>query len=149
MDSCDTDGIRSSRARAILGPVFELTVTSSFSAAHALVIKGVREPVHGHDWNVEVVVEGDTLDEDGLLCDFHHLEAGLERTLAPFRTANLNDDPAFSEENPSAEVVARHVGRRLLPELPQGVRLARVSVTEAPGCKAAWIPRSRSEETVR
>lgn len=120
--------------------VFELTIATTFSAAHALVIRGEREPVHGHDWHVEAVVQGHTLDEDGLLCDFHMLEAALNEIVSPFQTADLNASPAFAGMNASAEHVARHIGEELVARLPQGVRLQRVSVTEAPGCRAGWIP---------
>lgn len=139
-ETSNTNTVMGALVRAILEDVFELTISSSFSAAHALVIQGVREPVHGHDWQVEVLVGGVDLDEDGMLCDFHELEGRLAGIIAPFQTANLNDDPAFSSINPSAESVARHIGERFLIDLPAAVRLLRVSVTEAPGCKAAWIP---------
>ncbi|MCH2145558.1 MAG: 6-carboxytetrahydropterin synthase [Phycisphaerales bacterium] len=125
--------------------VFELTLSSSFSAAHALVIKGVREPVHGHDWQVEATFRGDSLDEDGLLLDFHALEADLEAVIGPFRTSDLNASPAFRDLNPSAEEVARLIGRQLLDRLPGHVSLARISVTEAPGCKAAWLPEGHGD----
>ena len=120
--------------------VYELTVSTTFSAAHALLIQGVREPVHGHDWQVRATVEGDVLDEDGLLCDFHRLEADLEEIVAPFRTADLNDSEAFAGCNASAEAVARHIGEALATRLPEGVRMRRLSVTEAPGCRAGWVP---------
>ena len=119
--------------------MFRLSINSSFSAAHALSIQGVREPVHGHDWQVQAVVEGPRLDSDGLLCDFHDLEALLAEILAPFQTANLNDAEAFAESNPSAEVVAQHIGDRLASALPAHVRPVQVSVTEAPGCMATWM----------
>lgn len=124
--------------------MFELTLTTTFSAAHALLIRGVREPVHGHDWRVEASFSGPELDEDGMLCDFHDLEARLEAVIAPFRTADLNAAEAFRDQNPSAEVVARHIGTSLLASLPDGVMLDRVSVTEAPGCRAAWRPQNGS-----
>jgi hypothetical protein len=45
--------------------------------------------------------------------------------------------------NPSAEEVARYIGRALAGSLPESVTLQRLSVTEAPGCKAAWIPEGK------
>ncbi len=126
--------------RAILAWVFELTISTTFSAAHALEIQGVREPVHGHDWHVEASILGAELDQDGLLCDFHVLEDRLEAIVAPFQTADLNAAEAFGGQNPSAEVVAHHIGTRLAEELPEGIQLRRLSVTEAPNCKAAWLP---------
>ena len=49
--------------------MFELSVEREFCAAHALVINGRREPVHGHNWKVQVVVGGEGLDHNDLLCD--------------------------------------------------------------------------------
>ena len=120
--------------------MYQLSVKTSFSAAHALVLAGEREQVHGHDWHLTVLVESPVLDEDGLVCDFHALESALERIVAPFRNSDLNASSAFSTKNPSAENVVEFIGRALIPELPSGVRLARSSVTEAPGCVAHWIP---------
>ena len=112
------------------------------------MLAGAREQVHGHDWQLTVLVEGAALDEDGLLCDFHALEAMVERIVTPFRNADLNAVEAFSDMNPSAENVVEFIGRSLIMELPDGIRLARVSVTEAPGCVAHWIPDQEGERRV-
>lgn len=125
--------------------MYQLSVKTSFSAAHALLLRGEREQVHGHDWHLKVLVEGALLDEDGLLCDFHALESSVDQIVAPFRNADLNASEAFSMKNPSAENLVAFIGRALLPKLPSGVRLARISVTEAPGCVAHWIPDDENE----
>ncbi len=122
--------------------MFQLDIEDSFSAAHSLIIAGERESVHGHDWKVFVTVQGEELDGDGLLCDFHHLESLLAEIIAPFRTADLNACREFAGVNPSAENVARHIAERIRGGLPSAVSLARVSVTEAPGCTATWLPGS-------
>jgi 6-pyruvoyltetrahydropterin/6-carboxytetrahydropterin synthase len=120
--------------------MFELTVERIFSAAHAILIGGVREPVHGHDWRVRVTVAGPTLDDEQLLCDFHALEDGLDRVIAPFRNADLNRTPPFDRLNPTAEAVARHIAEAVAADLPAGVRLTAVALTEAPGCEAVYRP---------
>ncbi|MCC6907620.1 MAG: 6-carboxytetrahydropterin synthase [Phycisphaerales bacterium] len=119
--------------------MFQLSVKRVFSAAHALTLGGAAEPLHGHDWRVTVIVAGDRLDADGLLCDFHALEEVIDAVIAPFQNANLNDAEAFRGRNASAERVAQHIAERLRPGLPAGVRLDRVSVTEAPGCEATFV----------
>jgi 6-pyruvoyltetrahydropterin/6-carboxytetrahydropterin synthase len=126
-------------------PRYELTLRTEFCAAHAIVMKGEREPVHGHNWKVTVVVGGDELDGDGLLCDFHAVERELARIIAPFENADLNATPPFDEINPTAERVAQHIGQSLASALPPGVELMRASVTEAPGCEASFIPLSPRE----
>ncbi len=120
--------------------VYQLRIERQFCAAHALQIKGVREPTHGHNWRVRVIVTGAALDEDGLLCDFHLLEAKLDAILAPLHNADLNGTPPFDRVNPTAEHVARHIAVSMEPHLPRGVRLASASVTEAPGCEASYVP---------
>lgn len=120
--------------------MFELTVTREFCAAHTITIKGWREPVHGHNWRVTVAVGGPQLDEDGLLCDFHLIEQHVDGILKPLTNVDLNATPPFDQLNPTAENVAKHIGDALIPHLPAGVSLAYVSVTEAPGCCAKYIP---------
>lgn len=120
--------------------MFELSVEREFCAAHAIVVRGEREPVHGHNWHVRVEIAGEALDEDGLLCDFHEIERQLDRILTPFHNRDLNATPPFDTLNPTAEHVAMHLARSLAPQLPPGVMLRRVSVSEAPGCRATYVP---------
>lgn len=126
--------------------MFEITVRRSFSAAHAIVMRGVRERIHGHNWMVTVAVAGGALDADGLLCDFHALEGTLDDVLAPFRDRSLNDVQPFDRVNPTAENVAEYVALELAQRLPPGIRVTRVDVEEAPGCVAAYVaPRGAPE----
>src|SRR5205823_5077536 len=97
--------------------MFELTVDTEFSAAHALVIAGTREPVHGHNWRVTATIAGTKLDQDGLLCDFHSVEAALNEVIAPFCNQDLNQTRPFTDINPSAENVARHIATELQTRL--------------------------------
>jgi 6-pyruvoyltetrahydropterin/6-carboxytetrahydropterin synthase len=125
------------------GGMFQISVHAEFCAAHALVIGGQRETLHGHNWRVTAVVAGETLDNDGLLCDFHTLEDTLKQIIEPFQNANLNETPEFGRLNPSAENVARHIAERLHEALDEALAphaaVERVSVTEAPGCVATFI----------
>lgn len=108
------------------------------------MISGVRETTHGHNWRVEVVIRGTTLDPDGLLCDFHTVEAMLEQVIEPFQNADLNRVDPFKTLNPSAENVAKHIAVSLAELLDSSLaphaKVGGVSVTEAPGCKALYIP---------
>ncbi len=125
-------------------PVFRLRVQSEFCAAHALVIGGEREPLHGHNWRVEAVVEGSKLGPDGLLCDFHAVEGALAGVIEPLHNADLDDVEPLRGLNPTAELVARVICeglvRALEGRLPPGARVTAVSVTEAPGCRAEYLP---------
>jgi len=97
--------------------MFEISVSSRFSAAHAISIAGAREPLHGHDWHVTVVAAGPTLDADGLLCDFHTIESALRAITEQFHNNNLNDVGPFPTINPTAENVARRIGEILVSDL--------------------------------
>ncbi len=128
--------------------MFELSVQTEFSAAHALLIRGVREPVHGHNWHVTVTLAGRTLDPDGLLVDFHAVQRCLAEIVAPWKDRDLNAARAFERVNPSAENVARHIGdelaRRLEGIAPPEVQVRAVRVTEATGCAATYRPSSHA-----
>lgn len=125
--------------------MFEIAVEITFTAAHALTIAGLREPVHNHEWRVRAVLAGDDLDDDGLVCDFHELEAALRAIVAPWRDRCLNDVEPFRRVNPSAERVAERIAEELRHWLAESTqvraRVARVAVAEAPGCEAICIPR--------
>jgi 6-pyruvoyltetrahydropterin/6-carboxytetrahydropterin synthase len=122
--------------------MFSLTVNAEFCAAHALVIAGQREVIHGHNFRVTACIEGNTLDGDGLLCDFHTVESFLHEIIHPFINANLNATPPFDTLNPSAENLAKHLAdelhSRLGESLAPAARVSWVSISEAPGCIATY-----------
>ena len=121
--------------------MYELTIESRFSAAHAILIDGEPEPIHGHDWKVRVTLAGDTLDENGLLCDFHTVEEMVEEITGRFHNRHLNELAPFCDGvNPTAELVAKHIADRVLGSLPEDVRLKHVQVTEAPKCTITYKP---------
>jgi 6-pyruvoyltetrahydropterin/6-carboxytetrahydropterin synthase len=125
--------------------MFQISVAREFCAAHALVIRGLREPVHGHNFHLTVTLQGDRLDADGLLLDFHALERLLDEILHPLTNADLNAAPGLA--NPTAELVAKHIADRVVAGLPAIApagaplpRLASVRLTEAPGCAVVYLP---------
>ncbi len=120
--------------------MFELEVGTRFSAAHAVSVGGVMEELHGHDWGVRVLIRGPRLDHEDLLVDFHLVEKALEAAVAPYRGRTMNGTPPFDRCHPTAERLAEHVARTLAPAIPEGCTLAAVSVEEAPGCIARYLP---------
>jgi len=123
--------------------VFELSIETEFCAAHAIVLGGVREAVHGHNFRVTVTVGGPELDGEGLLCDFHAVQAALHPIISRLNNTSLNEVDPFDRVNPTAERVAWHIGEGLKaavePVLPRGVRVRSVRVTESPGCAATYF----------
>jgi 6-pyruvoyltetrahydropterin/6-carboxytetrahydropterin synthase len=121
--------------------VFEVAYQTTFCSMHQLREDGRPiEPPHGHDWRVEAVASGDRLDGLGVVIDFERLKHAVGEVAARFHYKDMNADPAFQGQSPSAEVVARfffHEVRRGLGE--EGRLLRRVQVWEAPGCSATYL----------
>jgi 6-pyruvoyltetrahydropterin/6-carboxytetrahydropterin synthase len=119
--------------------MYRLNVFDYFSSAHQL--KGYRgrcEAVHGHNWKVEAEVQGDVIDDVGLLMDFKHLKSILKDVIDRLDHVMLNDLEEFRNVNPSSELIARHIYRRLRTALPPGITLASVVVWESENAKAIY-----------
>lgn len=121
--------------------MYEVRVESRFSAAHALRGYGGNcERLHGHNWNVEVRLAAEGLDEQGLAIDFRQAKALLEEVLEGLDHRFLNELEPFRDENPSTERLARHIFEALSARLPGRVRLTEVTAWETPGCAATYRP---------
>lgn len=90
-----------------------------FEAAHFLPTfpEGHKcRRLHGHSFRVEVVVEGEVEEDKGYLVDY----GSIAQALAPLREALdhrlLNEIEGL--ENPTSEVVAAWIWKRLAPALP-------------------------------
>jgi 6-pyruvoyltetrahydropterin/6-carboxytetrahydropterin synthase len=116
-----------------------VSIQSGFSAVHRVrLADGSLEPLNGHDWRVRVRYESTELDPQGMVVDFTEARGALDALLQKLHQSNLNDNPVLQGRNPTAEVIAEWVFVQLSRNRPAG--LARVEVTEAPGCTAAFTP---------
>jgi 6-pyruvoyltetrahydropterin/6-carboxytetrahydropterin synthase len=98
--------------------MYEITVTSHFSAAHRLrYLHGKCEALHGHNWKVEVSVVSNRLGKDGIVVDFGVLKQKVENVLKPLDHAYLNDLPFFPGIEPSSENIAKYIFDKLKTEL--------------------------------
>ncbi len=120
--------------------MFEAAYETSFCATHVLTRDGEPiEPLHGHDWRVEVVAGADALDGLGVVVDFEHLKRAVAEVAARFHYKDINAHPDFKGQSPSAEAVARYFFREVRDGLgDEGRLLRRVRVWEAPGCSATY-----------
>ncbi len=98
---------------------WRLTVRSSFSAAHALRgYQGKCENLHGHNYEVEMNVDGDSLDSDiEFAVDFSILKRHLNEVLESFDHKNLNELEPFTKMNATAENLARYLFKKLKVQL--------------------------------
>ena len=120
---------------------YEILITTEFSAAHQLRLPdGTLEPLHGHNWKVELYLEGDELDQMDVLADFTVVRPQLLAVCAELQDTHLNDHPAFQADNPSTERVAKLIHDQLAPKMAETVRISRVRVWETSTCAAAYIP---------
>ncbi len=119
--------------------MFELTIEREFSAAHRMRdYAGACGRMHGHNYRVLLAVEGEELDESGMLVDFAELKRILDAILAELDHRDLNEIPPFDELNPSSENLARYLYDRARGELGGTVRVSRVTVHESPTSSATY-----------
>jgi 6-pyruvoyltetrahydropterin/6-carboxytetrahydropterin synthase len=113
--------------------MYELKIITQFSAAHRLEnFYGKCEALHGHNWKVEVFIQGNRLDEAGLLLDFGVVKAQTRQVLEEIDHKYLNELPAFRQQNPSSENLARYLFERLAETLNRdGAKVSRVNVWES------------------
>jgi 6-pyruvoyltetrahydropterin/6-carboxytetrahydropterin synthase len=121
--------------------MYELTVKSHFDAAHALRdYPGECRNLHGHTWDVEVTVEGETLDAIGIVYDFKSLKADLRAVLDAYDHRHLDEVAPFDRMNATAENLARVVWERLTERVDASVRVTEVAVWESPIARLVYRP---------
>ncbi|MCE5249275.1 6-carboxytetrahydropterin synthase QueD [bacterium] len=126
--------------------MYELTVDSSFSAAHQLrEYDGACSRLHGHSWKVSVTVGVHALDALGIGMDFKKIASVLDGIVDRFDHQNLNDLDEFSTVNPTAENLARIIYDRIAGQIETGdVSVLSVTVAESDRYRVTY---SRDRET--
>jgi 6-pyruvoyltetrahydropterin/6-carboxytetrahydropterin synthase len=124
--------------------MFEVSVEQTFAAGHALRdYKGKCENVHGHNFKVQVTLEGERLDKTGMLVDFIDVKDKMRAVIAKLDHQFLNDVPPFDIQNPSAENIAVYFCDELsegLRDTPVPVRIREVKVWETEIQSATYRP---------
>ena len=124
--------------------MFQVSVEESFSAGHALRgYKGKCENPHGHNYKVQVTLEGPSLDSVGLLYDFVHLKQVIHGVIQAVDHKFLNDVAPFDVINPSAENIAKYFydeASREMQQSPHGPRIASITVWETDVTAATYWP---------
>ena len=124
--------------------MFEVAVEQVFASAHALRnYKGRCENVHGHNWKVRVVIEGQQLDETGMLVDFLDVKSLMAGIIDRIDHQFLNEIPPFDVTNPSAENIAEYFYQKMnagLTGTPVPVRVREVKIWETDIQSATYRP---------
>jgi 6-pyruvoyltetrahydropterin/6-carboxytetrahydropterin synthase len=124
--------------------MFEVSVEHTFAAGHALRnYRGKCENVHGHNYRVQVIVRGETLDDIGMLADFTALKKLLREVSEPMDHVFINDLPPFTELNPTAENMAWYICTKMQEglKLQHPVEVAEVKVWETDVQYAVYRPK--------
>ena len=89
---------------------------------------------HGHNYELEVTVEGSVDPETGFVMDLSQLKELLDqRVVLEVDHKNLNIEVSWLHGiNPSTENVAVGIWKRIVGELPKGVQLIKVLLRETP-----------------
>jgi 6-pyruvoyltetrahydropterin/6-carboxytetrahydropterin synthase len=89
--------------------MYTVAVKRDFIAQHYLTGGdwGAENELHSHHYQVEVQLEGRSLDGHGYLVDIVAIEAALNAQASRFRDRTLNDLPEFEGLNPSIEHFSR------------------------------------------
>jgi 6-pyruvoyltetrahydropterin/6-carboxytetrahydropterin synthase len=117
-----------------------VTIEADFAAAHRLRnYRGGEEPLHGHNFRVQVSVAAEGLDEAGMAIDFKDLERETREVLGALDHQYLNEVPPFRQVSPSAENIAKHLFEALSGRLKSPtVRVHRVTVFETERLSATY-----------
>lgn len=120
-------------------------MTARFEAAHNLTdYPGGPEPLHGHSYKVEAVLESKDLQQYDLAVDFIVVQKALDAIAAEFDYKYINDHPWFAKRNTSAENLARCFAERLESSGILGwTKVAEVTVWEGPRNRATFRPDAR------
>ena len=98
----------------------QLVVSFQWSAAHRLPrYMGRCYRMHGHDYRLEVVVEGIPDGRTGMVVDFHDVQGAVAPLVRDMEHSCFND----VLENPTAEAIIVWIWRRVAPSLGSLVEL--------------------------
>lgn len=123
---------------------YRVTVSTRFEAAHNLIdYPGGPEPLHGHSYRVEAVLENEKLQQHDLAIDFVQAKEALDGIAKELDYRYINEHPDFATRNTSAENLARWFAERLDSSGALGwTRVAEVTVWEGPENRATYVPRA-------
>jgi 6-pyruvoyltetrahydropterin/6-carboxytetrahydropterin synthase len=114
-------------------------IEDTFDAAHCLRgYQGDCERLHGHTYRTQVFMRSSSLDEQGMSIDFRRAKTELATVLSQFDHNYLNELPAFQEDNPSAENIAKAIYDGMSAAFSG--RVHRVTVWETPTSAVSyWV----------
>ncbi len=122
--------------------MYEVIVEQPFSAAHYLKdYPGKCANIHGHNYRVQITVEGEKLDHLGMVVEFEVIKQALKPWIDRFDHGFLNEIPPFDVVQPSAENLAKFFHDEVARALEgTSARVSYVRLFETEKCSAAYRP---------
>ena len=89
--------------------MYQVAVKRDFITQHYLIGGdwGAENQLHSHHYQIELILQGEKLDQHGYLVDIVYIENALNALIASYGDKTLNDLPEFASLNPSLELFAR------------------------------------------
>lgn len=124
-----------------MGDLFRLSVASHIDSAHYIQdYAGKCQNLHGHRWDIEVVLSGTKLGSMNMLIDFANVKSLLKLITDYLDHQTLND--VLAEPNLTAEFMARWIYGQLEERMKEAYGIALrtppslvcVRVWESPKC---------------
>ena len=121
--------------------MYEVLIERTFSSAHFLRnYHGKDEPLHGHNWRVQVRFKGKKLVQpEEYLIDFAEVSEILDEVIKKIDYTNINTVAPFDQRNPSAENIAFWIYEEFVRRLPL-LKPSRVTVWETDQGAASYSP---------
>lgn len=133
--------------------MYILKVKDHIDSAHFIKsYKGKCSRLHGHRWDIEVVLEGPTLNRMNILIDFKIVKELLKPIIEKLDHYSLNE--VLKEDNVTAEFLSKWIFEEiekyrivecssplspdLIEAVQRGVKLVRVEVWESPDCSISY-----------
>ena len=94
---------------SIFPKMFVLKIVTDFASAHSLRnYPGDCARLHGHNWQVEVSVCSNVLDDNGIAIDFREIKKQTKLVIKRLDHQYLNEIKPFDILNPTAENIAKY-----------------------------------------
>lgn len=108
--------------------MYTVAVRRAFIAQHRLIGGdwGAENDLHSHHYQLELLLQGESLDRHGYLVDILDIERVLTTTIERYRDCTLNDLAEFAGLNPSIE----HFSRILCQSLAAHITAANIRALE-------------------
>jgi 6-pyruvoyltetrahydropterin/6-carboxytetrahydropterin synthase len=126
--------------------MFELKVKTRFAGAHQLTMVGEKcENLHGHNWKIEVCVQGETLNSAGVLADFGDIKKAVRQVVKEELDHKfLNELEMFEGQQPTSERIAVYIAQRVQTLLDDNlipkIKVSKVMAWESDDACATYIP---------